>query len=250
MSGKLAGRTALITGASSGIGAATARALARQGAAVTLLARRADRLEDLREELAGLGAPALSAPADVTDRAAIEAAVRSTVETFGSIDILVNNAGVMLLSNLAEGRVDDWDRMIDVNVKGVLYGVAAALPHMLEQGTGHIVNVGSVAGRRPIATGVVYAATKFALRAISAGIHLELSAHNGIRVTDIQPGAVSTELADHIPDPAAREAFHARWVDRRLLTSDDIAEAILYAVSAPSRVNVNEILVRPTDQPS
>ena len=140
--------------------------------------------------------------------------------------------------------------MIDVNIKGVLYGVAATLPHMLDHGGGHIVNVGSVAGRRPIATGTVYAATKFALRALSAGIHLELSAQRGIRVTDIQPGAVSTELADHIQDPAARETFRARWVDRRMLTSDDIAEAILYAVTAPSRVNVNEILVRPTDQPN
>lgn len=250
MSGKLVGKVAIVTGASSGIGAATARALAREGAAVTLLARRADRLDQLRVELASIGAQALSAPADVTDRAAVEATVQSTVETFGRLDILVNNAGVMLLSNLAEGRVDDWDRMIDVNIKGVLYGVAATLPHMLDHGGGHIVNVGSVAGRRPIATGTVYAATKFALRALSAGIHLELSAQRGIRVTDIQPGAVSTELADHIQDPAARETFRARWVDRRMLTSDDIAEAILYAVTAPSRVNVNEILVRPTDQPN
>jgi NADP-dependent 3-hydroxy acid dehydrogenase YdfG len=250
MSGKLVGKVAIVTGASSGIGAATARALAQHGAAVTLLARRADRIEELREELTGIGAQALSALADVTARPAVEAAVEATVEAFGGLDILVNNAGVMLLSNLAEGRVDDWDRMIDVNIKGVLYGVAAALPHMIEQGSGHIVNVGSVAGRRPIATGTVYAATKFALRAISAGIHLELSAQRGIRVTDIQPGAVSTELADHIQDPVARETFRARWVDRRMLTSDDIAEAILYAVSTPSRVNVNEILVRPTDQPN
>lgn len=250
MSARLAGKTALVTGASSGIGAATARALAQQGAAVTLLARRSERLEALREELEGIGAQALSAPADVTDRAAVEAAVQATVDQFGGLDILVNNAGVMMLSHLADRRVDDWDRMIDVNIKGVLYGAAAALPHMLERGSGHIVNVGSVAGRRPIATGVVYAATKFALRAISAGIHLELSAHRGIRVTDIEPGAVDTELADLIPDPDARATFLARWKDRRMLTADDIADAILYAVSAPSRVNVNEILVRPTDQPN
>jgi NADP-dependent 3-hydroxy acid dehydrogenase YdfG len=172
------------------------------------------------------------------------------VEAFGGVDILVNNAGIMPLSSLEALRVEEWEAMVDVNLKGVLFGVAAVLPFMLERGRGHIVNVGSVAGRRPFKTGAVYSATKFAVRALSAGIHLELSAQRGIRVTDIQPGVVDTELAGHIPDPEARETFHARWEGKRMLTPGDVAHAILYAVSAPDRVNVNEILVRPTDQPT
>lgn len=246
----LAGRIALITGASSGIGRATALKLARGGAAVALVARRKDRLREVREDVEKAGGQALAIPADVTRRQEVEEAVERTLESYGGVDILVNNAGIMPLSSLAELRVEDWEAMVDLNIKGVLYGIAAVLPHMLARKQGHIVNVGSVAGRRPFKTGVVYSATKYAVRALSAGIHLELSATDGIRVTDIEPGVVDTELSSHIPAPEARETFAQRWEGKRMLTSEDVAQAIAYAVSAPDRVNVNEILLRPTDQPT
>jgi NADP-dependent 3-hydroxy acid dehydrogenase YdfG len=244
----LDGRTAVITGASSGIGAATARALASGGAAVVLLARRAERLEALEAELRSQGYRALAIPTDITDSKAVSVAVDAAADAFGGVDILVNNAGVMLLSMLEDRLVDDWDRMVDVNVKGVLYGIAAVLPGMVANGRGHIVNVGSVAGRRPLPSGTVYSATKFAVRAISAGIHRELSAQKGIRVTDVEPGVVDTELMDHIPDATVRDGFEARWADLRKLRAEDIADVILYVVAAPDRVNINEVLVRPTDQ--
>jgi NADP-dependent 3-hydroxy acid dehydrogenase YdfG len=250
MDESLVGRVALITGASSGIGAATARVLSAAGSSVVLLARREDRIRDLAQELITRGGRALAVTGDVTDRAALDSAVAAAETEFGPVDILVNNAGVMFLSHLADRRVEDWERMIDVNVKGVLYGIQAVLPSMVERGSGHIVNVGSVAGRRPLPSGTVYAATKFAVRAISAGIHLELSANHGIRVTDIEPGVVDTELMDHIPDPEVRTGFRERWADRRPLAAEDVAKAILFAVSAPDRMNVNEILLRPTDQPT
>lgn len=249
-SDSLSGKVAVITGASSGIGAATARKLSGAGAAVALGARRLERLEELADEVRTGGGHALAVRTDVTRRAEVAALVDAALSEWDRVDVLVNNAGIMPLSELRERRVEDWDRMIDVNVKGVLYGVAAVLPHMLERQAGHIVNVGSVAGRRPFPGGTVYSATKFAVRSISAGIHKELSASDGIRVTDVQPGVVDTELADHIPSEEQREGFEERWSDRRKLTSQDVADAILHAVAAPDRVNVNEVLVRPTDQPT
>jgi len=244
----LEGRVAIVTGASSGIGEAGAEALARAGARVAAAARRKERLDALCERIRAAGGVALAVPIDVAKREQVEALAEQVVDAWGRIDVLVNNAGLMPLSPIREGRVDDWDRMIDVNVKGVLYGIAAVLPVMLEQGSGHVVNVGSVAGRRPFPGGTVYAATKFAVRALTAGMQLELSASEGIRVTDVQPGVVDTELPDHIPSEEAREGFEGRWDDRRRLESEDVAQAILYAVTAPDRVNVNEILIRPTDQ--
>lgn len=246
----LRGRSAVVTGASSGIGEATARALAASGASVVLAARRVDRLRAIAGAIEGAGGRALAIGTDVTVREDVDALVERAQEAFGGVDILVNNAGVMPLSPVRDGRVEDWERMIDVNVKGVLYGIAAALPGMLERGRGHIVNVGSVAGRRPFPGGTVYSATKFAVRSLTAGMQLELSASEGIRVTDIQPGVVATELPDHIPDEEVREGFKGRWDDRRPLQPDDIARAVLYAVTAPDHVNVNEILLRPTDQPT
>lgn len=154
----------------------------------------------------------------------------------------------MPLSPLEEVRVEEWERMVDVNVKGVLYGIAAALPHMLERDRGHIVNVGSMAGRRPFPGGTVYSATKFAVRALSAGIHRELSASRGIRVTDIQPGLVDTELPDGIGHRRTRGRFRERVAEIRMLEAADVADAVLFAVTAPERVNVNEVLVRPTHQ--
>ena len=245
--GPLAGRVAIVTGASSGIGRATALRLCAAGAKVVAAARRADRLESLANQVPD-GGSLLAVPVDVTSRRAVEAMAALTRDRFGTIDILVNNAGVMHLSEMKALDVSDWDWMIDVNVKGLLYGIASVLPAMLHEGRGHIVNVGSVAGRRPFPTGTVYSATKHAVRAISAGLQLELSASAGIRFTDIEPGVVQTELADHIKDPAVRDAFLSRWDDKRPLKAADVAEAILFAVSAPDRVNVNEILLRPTDQ--
>lgn len=243
-------RVAIITGASSGIGHAVARALAGAGAAVVLAARRSERLDELRREIEAEGGRALAHTTDVTRRDDVEALAAAALEAFGRIDILVNNAGVMPLSPLASLRVDDWDTMIDVNVRGVLHGLAAVLPAMLEQGGGHIVNVGSVAGRRPFPGGAVYAATKFAVRALTAGIQLELSAERGVRVTDVQPGVVETELMDHIPDATVQQRFETNWADRRKLQPRDVAAAVLFAVTSPGHVNVNEILVRPTDQPT
>lgn len=244
----LDGRVAIVTGASSGIGAATSRRLAAAGAAVVLAARRHDRLDRLQTELEDEGARALAIPTDVTDRAAVEVMARTARDWFERVDILVNNAGVMLLAPLRHVRVEEWDRMLDVNVRGILYCTAAVLPIMLEQGGGHVVNVGSVAGRRPFADGAVYSGTKSAVRAISAGLRLELSPSDGIRVTDIQPGAVDTELPDHIADRETRDRFDQRWTGRRKLEADDIARAIHFAVTQPPHVNVNEVLVRPTDQ--
>lgn len=241
-------KVVVVTGASSGIGLATAHLLADRGHKVTLCARRVDRIEAARDQIIARGGEALAVACDVSSQEDCEAVARDTLARWGQIDVLVNNAGVMLLSPLDRLRTDDWVRMFRVNVEGALFMFAAVLPNMLERESGHIVNVGSVAGRRPFPSGSVYAATKFAVRAISAGIHLELSASRGVRVTDIEPGVVRTELADHIPDPEAREGFAARWADARPLESEDIAESIRYAVEAPAHVNVNEILIRPTDQ--
>ena len=250
MSESLRGRVAVVTGASSGIGRATAIALAEAGARVTLAARRAERLAEAVAQIHEGGGDALSVATDVTDRAAVFALVERTSAAFGPVDILVNNAGIMPISPLAEIDLDDWLRMVDVNLNGVLHCIAAALPGMLERRRGHIVNVGSVGGRRPFAGGTIYCATKFAVRCVSAGMQLELSAAHGIRVTDIQPGVVATELVDNIPDPETRHGFIQRWEDKEPLASEDVAAAILYAVTAPPHVNVNEILIRPRDQPT
>ena len=248
--GPLADRVAVVTGASSGIGVAVAHALAEAGAAVTLGARRTERLSDVVDAIRGAGGVASFRATDVTRREDVDALVETARTKHGPVDILVLNAGVMPLSPLAEARVDDWERMVDVNVKGVLYGIAAVLPEMVERRRGHVVTVGSVAGRRPFPGGTVYSATKFAVRSLVAGLQLELSSTAGIRVTDVQPGVVDTELADHIPDPERRDEFLARWEARRALRSEDVAAAVLHAVTAPEHVNVNEILLRPTDQPT
>ncbi len=247
---RLEGKAAVITGASSGIGRAVARALAAEGAAVVLAARRRDRLEDDARRLQAAGAQAVAVPTDVTSLGDMQALVARAVDAFGRVDIFVNNAGIMPLSPLAEARVEDWTRMVDVNVNGVLHGIGAVLPHMLERESGHIVNVGSIAGRRPFPGGTVYAATKFAVRCLSWGLHLELGAERGIRTTDIQPGYVDTELISTMPDAAARDAWAERWSDKRALQADDVANAVLYAVTAPPHVAVSEVLVRPLDQPT
>ena len=248
MTDSLRDKVAIITGASSGIGEATARRLAESGARVVLAARRVERLEALAADIEHHQGTALVAPTDVTDERSVQRLARRALDAFGRIDILINNAGIMPLSPISKLKVEEWDRMIDVNIKGVLYCVAATLPTMLEQGSGHIINVSSVAGRRPFPSGTVYSATKFAVRAISQGLRLELSPIKGIRVTDIEPGVVATELTHHITDNETANRFQEMWAEKTPLESIDIAETILFVLSRPDHVNVNEILVRPTDQ--
>ncbi|KOG39599.1 SDR family oxidoreductase [Streptomyces decoyicus] len=231
-----------ITGASSGIGEATARRLAADGHRVFLGARRTARLERLVEEITEEGDTAAFGKLDVTDAADMQAFIDAAVCEYGRIDALVNNAGLMPLSPLGALKTDEWDRMIDVNVRGVLHGIAAALPVMRAQGGGHFVNIASVGAYEVSPTAAVYCATKFAVRAISEGLRQESA--GDIRVTLVSPGVTESELADSISDPAAREAM--KTYRAVALPAAAIAEAIAYAVSQPSQVDVNEIVVRPT----
>lgn len=240
-------RVAIITGASSGIGAATARKLAAEGIAVSLAARRRERLEALAKEIEESGGECLIVETDVTVRAQVEALVEETVNTFGRVDILINNAGVMLLSYMRNAHVDEWEKMIDVNLKGPLFGIGAVMPIMREQGSGHIINVSSMAGRRVFPSGAVYCGTKFGLHAITEGLRSELGHKNNIRATIIAPGVVATELTHHITDEDVNKRVEAMQ-SMDSLTSEDIANAIHYAIEQPAHVNVSEVLVLPTAQ--
>ncbi len=245
---KLDGKVAVVTGASSGIGEATAEALAAEGASVVVAARREDRLAELTRRIEEGGGRVLAAACDVTDEAQAHGLIRRAEEELGRVDILVNNAGVMLLSTVGKGLSDEWRRMFDVNVLGLLYATDAAIETMKRQGGGHLVNVSSVAGRKVTRdSSGVYAGTKFAVGAISEGLRQELLEDN-IRVTIVEPGAVATELTDHITDEDAREALGG-LLNLEILQAEDIANAIVYAVTQPERVSVNEILIRPTQQP-
>lgn len=244
MTENIAGKVVVITGASSGIGEATARLLAAEGAAVALGARRKDRLEALAASIQGAGGKAAAFAADVTRREQVEALVRGAVESFGRVDVVVNNAGLMPLSPLAKLKVDEWERMIDVNIKGVLYGIAAALPLFQQQGSGHVINVSSVAGHVVFPASAVYSATKFAVRAISEGLRRESGPQ--IRTTIISPGAVATELPDSISDPEIAAGMGE--VYQIAIPADAVARAIAYAISQPAEVDINEILLRPTAQ--
>ena len=244
----LTGKVAIVTGASAGIGRATARALAAAGAHVIVTARRSDRLDSLVAEIHGSGGSATARAADVATLSDVQSVVDATVDQSGRVDILVNNAGIMKIASITENDVDDWTAMVDVNIKGVLHFLSAVMPHMIERGSGHIVSVGSLAGRRPFPGASVYAATKFAVRALSWGLHLELGSAHGIRVTDIQPGYVSTDLLSDQPDTLA--VWDEAWSGRRTLQAEDIARAVEFAVTSPDHVSVSEILVRPTDQPT
>lgn len=238
------GKVVAITGASSGIGAATARVLAAGGAHVVIGARRTDRLQNLRDAIAAAGGSVRTRGLDVTRRAEVEAFARYAHDEFGRLDVVVNNAGVMPLSPLAALKVDEWDRMVDVNIKGVLYGIAAALPLMKAQGHGQIVNLSSIGGHRVSPTAAVYCATKFAVGAISDGLRQET---DRIRVTVISPGTTTSELAETITDASAREAMKA-W---RAITisAEAVANAIAYAISQPEDVDVSEVTIRPTASP-
>ena len=247
MTASLQGRVALVTGASSGIGEATALALGRAGARVAIAARRRERLEGVSRRIAELRSEALVLEADVARERDAESVVARTVERFGRLDILINNAGVMLLSPVDRARVDDWRRMLELNLLGLMVATRAALPHMRRQKDGHVVNISSTAGRVANPDASVYAATKFGVGAFSEALRREVYRDN-VRVTIIAPGAVATELRDHVPDPDTRERIDTWARSMRQLQSEDVAAAILYAVSQPPHVNVNEILLRPTDQ--
>ena len=242
----LMGKVALVTGASSGIGEATAVALAAAGAKVAVAARRADRLEMLAGRIETAGGKALAIEADIAKGGDVTAMVDKVVSEWGRLDILVNNAGVMLLSPAAEADLDDWRRMIELNLIGLMATTKAALPH-LKAAKGHVVNVSSVAGRVANPGASAYAATKFGVVAFSESLRREVYVDK-VRVTVIEPGMVRTELGDHITNAASKAGLDHRLATMEALTAEDIANAILYAVSQPPRVNVNEILIRPTDQ--
>ncbi len=235
----------LITGASSGIGEATARVLADAGMTVVLGARRTDRLERLQAEIAAAGGTVRVRRLDVTDREDVAGFARGAVEEFGRVDVIVNNAGVMPLSPMSSLKVDEWEQMVDVNIKGVLWGIAAVLPAMTAQGSGHIINIASIGGLHVSPTAAVYCATKFAVRAISDGLRQE---NDRIRVTSVCPGVVESELADSISDEAARREMAAfRAV---ALQPDAIGRAILHAIVQPADVDTTEIVVRPVGNPA
>jgi NADP-dependent 3-hydroxy acid dehydrogenase YdfG len=235
------GKVVAITGASSGIGEASARLLAERGAHVVVGARRTERLEKLVADINTRGGSARFRAVDVTSRDDTQAFVNFAKTEFGRLDVLVNNAGVMPLSNMAEVKVEEWDRMIDVNIRGVLHGIAAVLPDMKARGSGQIVNVASIGAHVVVPTGAVYCATKYAVWAISEGLRQE---NPDIRVTTISPGVVATELGDDISDATARD--YVKELRKKALTPDAIARAIAYAVEQPDEVDVNEVVVRPT----
>ncbi len=241
---ELNNKVVIITGASSGLGEASALRLAKSGAKLMLAARREDRLQNLVNRIEQAGGTAHYKVTDVTNLTEVEALAKAAQETYGKIDVLVNNAGLMPLSPLAAVKVAEWEKMVDVNIKGVLYGVAAVLPIMQEQKSGHIINVSSVAGHKVFPGAAVYCATKFAVKAISEGIRLE---SNGfIRSTNISPGAVATELGNSITDEATLKSMDTIY--EIAIDADAIARAITYAIEQPQDVDVNEIIIRPTKQ--
>ncbi len=242
----IAGKVVVITGASSGLGEAAARLLASQGAAVVLGARRAERLGELVQEITASGGRAIAAPTDVTDPEQVENLVNTAVREYGRIDVMLNNAGVMPHSPLDRRRIDDWNRTIDVNIKGVLYGIAAALPHMQRQKSGQIINVSSVAGHKVGVNNAVYSATKHAVRVISEGLRQEVKPWN-LRTTIISPGAVATELPESITEPDIALGI-GEFYEKFAIPADSFARAVAFAISQPEDVDINEILFRPTRQ--
>ncbi|MCQ6268241.1 SDR family oxidoreductase [Fictibacillus sp. WQ 8-8] len=238
----IAGKVVVITGASSGIGEATARLLAQSGASVVLGARRTEKLEALTSAIRSEGGSADYRILDVTKRDQMEELINYVKNTFGQVDVIVNNAGVMPLSKLEALKVDEWDRMIDVNIRGVLHGIAAGLPIMKEQGFGQFINISSIGGHTVSPTAAVYCATKFAVRAISEGLRMEVG--DDIRVTIVSPGVTESELADSISDEEASQVM--KEYRKIAISPDSIARTILFAIEQPADVDVNEIIVRPT----
>jgi NADP-dependent 3-hydroxy acid dehydrogenase YdfG len=248
----LEGTVALVTGASSGIGEATARRLAAEGAAVAVVARRVDRLERLGGEIAAGGGTALPIEADVSERGQAQSAVARAVDELGRLDVLVNNAGVMLLGPIVEAPVGEWEQMVQVNLLGLLYTAHAAMPHLLEAATreprnvADLINISSVAGRVARRGSGVYNATKHGVGAFSESLRQEVTRRH-VRVALVEPGAVATELQSH-NRPEVKDAIEKRFEDMEILEAEDIADAIAYAVTRPRHVAVNEILIRPTEQ--
>ena len=239
-------KVVVITGASSGLGESTARLLAANGAKVVLGARRKDRIDAVVKEITAKGGSALGFKTDVTKRVEVEALVKGATENHGRIDVIVNNSGIMPIAPMAALKVEEWDRMIDVNIKGLLYGVAAVLPVMQKQKQGHIINIASVAGFKVFAPGgVVYSATKFAVRAVTEGLRMEVKADN-IRCTIISPGAVATELTESSSEEAIRK--NLREFYKIAIPPDSIARAIAYAIEQPAEVEIDEVVIRPTAQ--
>jgi NADP-dependent 3-hydroxy acid dehydrogenase YdfG len=252
MSEKLDGTVALITGASSGIGEATALALAGHGASVAVAARRKDRLDDLVKRIEEAGGTALAIEADMTDQAQAEATVERTVEALGRLDTLFNNAGVMLLGRAEKASIEDWQRMVDLNINGLLYTAHASLPHLLKaaedspRGVADLINTSSVAGRLARAGSSVYNLTKFGVAAFSDALRQEVTERH-VRVSSLEPGAVESELVSHMSE-GAQAGFNERFDGVEILTSEDIAEIVTFLVTRPRHVAINELLVRPTEQ--
>jgi len=243
MTRNISGKVVVITGASSGIGEATARQLSSAGACVVLGARRLDRLTALAEEITAAGGKVAVAQTDVSNFQDVEALVKKAVEVFGRVDVLINNAGIMPNSRLDELRIDDWNRAIDINLKGTLHGIAAALPFMKAQKSGHIINVSSLSGHRVRPTTAVYSATKFAVRAISEGLRMEMTPYN-IRSTIISPGPVDTDLPSSVTSAAVAE--QVRKIHEMAIPVETLADTIVFAIGQPETVDINEIIVRPT----
>jgi NADP-dependent 3-hydroxy acid dehydrogenase YdfG len=245
MAGTLAGRVALVTGASSGIGEAAAIALAEAGASVAVSARRADRLDALAKKIIGMGGKALTLPGDVSDEAVARDVVAQTVKHFGRLDILVNSAGVIAPGGIENADTEVWRQVIGINLLATLYTCTAAIGPMRAQGGGDIVNISSIAGRR--ATGIYgpYTTSKFGLTGMTEGLRQEVSKH-GIRVCIVEPGATATEVSNSIADPVVRKTIHDHVNKEGAMKSEDVAAAIVFVVSLPRRANVSEILIRPT----
>ena len=246
MAANIQGKVVVITGASSGVGESTARLLAGNGAKVVLGARRKDRIDAVVKDITAKGGSALGFKSDVTKRGDVEALVKGAIDKHGRIDVIVNNSGIMPIAPMAAIKVEEWDRMIDVNIKGLLYGVAAVLPIMQKQKQGHIINIASVAGIKVFAPGgTVYSATKFAVRAVTEGLRMEHKADN-IRCTIISPGAVATELPESSSEEETRK--NLREFYKIAIPADSIARAIAYAIEQPAEVEIDEVVIRPTAQ--
>ncbi|QMW02806.1 SDR family oxidoreductase [Spirosoma foliorum] len=245
---KLKDKVALVTGASSGIGEAVVKALAGKGVNVGIAARRIDRLQNLVQEIEQNGGTGVILEMDVTDKNSAQKGVEKLIASFGRIDILINNAGLMQVADIDSLKTDEWDRMIDVNIKGVLNTTAAALPFLMQQKSGHIINVSSIAGRKLFPGLAVYCATKHAVSAFSDVLRMEISAKYNIRVTSIQPGAVATELQQHTTDEKYQASMQESRNQMTFLTPDNIANSMVYALEAPDHVDVAELFILPTDQ--